>query len=281
MSNLVVRLLTALVGVPIILGILYVAPPIAFFTLCAAALVVASLEFYAMSLPGDPVGQRFGTLLTLALFATLVYTNFGSIHATLAVFASLALGPVSLLFYLARPAEIPNALPRTAALTFGPIYIGASLASLACLRITGTSHEGSGLALMTMMIAWFSDTAGYFFGKGLKGPKLYAAVSPNKTWSGGIGGVLGSMLAAVFGHFGFLPTLPLTAGIATAAIAGVFGQTGDFCESVLKRSAGVKDSGGILPGHGGILDRIDALMFAALAVYLSLRVGWLQLGALP
>lgn len=278
MSNLAVRLLTALVGIPIILAILYIAPPVVFFTLCAVALVVASLEFYAMSHPNDRTGQLFGTAVTFGLFAVLVYTQFALTHPSLALFTTLSLSPIALLFYLARPAEIPNALTRSAALAFGPIYIGGSLAALACLRTLGTSNEGAGLALMTLMIAWFSDTAGYFFGKGLKGPKLYAAVSPNKTWSGGIGGVLGSMLGAVLAHFIYLPTLPLGRGLAVAAIAGILGQTGDFCESVLKRSAGVKDSGGILPGHGGILDRVDALMFAALAVYVSFRAGLIELG---
>lgn len=278
MSNLAVRLLTALVGIPIILAILYLAPAIAYFTLVGAGMLVASVEFFGMSHPGDRTGQILGAVLSTGLFILLVATDFGRVHSSIAVGGCIALAPIALLFSLVRPAEIPNALSRTSALVMGPMYIGASMAALALLRVTApTAFQGAGLVVMSLMFAWFSDTGGYFFGKGLKGPKLYPAVSPNKTWSGAVGGVLGSMLGAVFAHFVFLRTLPLGAGLAVAALAGAYGQAGDFCESVLKRSAGVKDSGGILPGHGGILDRIDALMFVAVAVYLALRAGWLTL----
>jgi phosphatidate cytidylyltransferase len=129
------------------------------------------------------------------------------------------------------------------------------------------------------MIAWFSDTAGYFVGRSLKGPKLYPSVSPNKTWSGSVGGLAGSASAAVLAHFVFMPELPLARGILAAVITGAFGQAGDLCESLMKRSAGVKDSGGILPGHGGILDRIDALLFAGLGLYIAVRSGWLALAS--
>jgi phosphatidate cytidylyltransferase len=184
----------------------------------------------------------------------------------------------ALLFTLFRPGEQSTALLRMSALALGPLYVGVAIAAVAALRRVepgGSSRVGAGLVVFALMIAWFSDTAGYFFGKSFKGPKLYPAVSPNKTWSGSLGGLLGSALGAVLAHFWYLPELPLGRGLAVAVVAGAFGQAGDLCESLMKRSAGVKDSGGILPGHGGILDRLDALMFVALVLYVAVRSGWL------
>ncbi len=278
MSNLAIRLLTAAVGIPIILGILYAGPALAYFVLVGVAMLVAAVEFFGMSHPGDRLGQSLGAGLSLAVYVLFVATAYGRSHGSLTVFACVAFVHIALLFSLARPSEIPTALARTSALALGPLYIGGSMAALGLLRVADSNHiRGAGLVVMTLMVAWFSDTGGYFFGKGLKGPRLYPAVSPNKTWSGAVGGVLGSMLGALVAHYVYLPSLPLAAGLSVAAIAGAYGQAGDFAESVLKRSAGVKDSGGILPGHGGILDRVDALMFVSVAVYLSLRSGWLTL----
>ena len=276
MSNLAVRFLTALVGVPVILGILYAGPPLAWFVLCGAAMLVAAWEFLTMSHPDDIPGRVVGAMLTLGVFALLVSTRFGASHGAVVGLCLAALAPLVLLVALARPTQISTALPRSAALVMAPLYLGAPMAALALVRTFGTTTQGGGLCLLTMMFSWFGDTGGYFAGKGIGGPKLYPAVSPNKTWSGAVGGLAGSVLGSVLAHFTFLPALPLAAGSALAAAAGAFGQVGDLCESILKRSAGVKDSGALLPGHGGILDRIDALLFCALAMFAALQSGWLQ-----
>lgn len=281
MSNLAFRFLTAAVAVPVILGILYLGPFLAYAALVGAAMVIAALEFFAFTHPGDRTGQYVGTALTAALYAVLVGTRYGETHGFLAILACVSVAPVALLFSLGRPSEIPNALNRTAAMVMGPIYIGAAMATLALIRTVGERNQGAGLVVMTLAIAWLSDTFAYFFGKGLGGPKLYPAVSPNKTWSGGVGGVVGSMTAAVVTSLVLVPALPPVPAVVVAAVAGAYGQAGDFCESALKRSAGIKDSGGILPGHGGILDRIDALLFVAPAVYVALRLGWLALTPAP
>lgn len=279
MSNLARRFLTALVGVPILLGVLYLLPAIAFYVVAGAAMGVAAWELFAMTHPDDRFGRILGTALSLTVFGSLVGTHFGSTHAGLVVGLFVALMPAVLLVSLFRPDHIPTAMQRVGALVMGPMYLGPTMGALAMVRGHGTNAEGAGLALMTLMCAWFSDTGGYFFGKYLGGPKLYPAVSPNKTWSGAVGGAIGSMLAAVFASTVFLKTLPLGAGVAVALVAGVLGQLGDLAESVLKRSAGVKDSGAILPGHGGILDRVDALMFCALVIYGACRVGILPFAA--
>lgn len=279
MSNLARRFLTALIGVPILLGVLYLLPPVAFYAVAGASMGVAAWELFSMTHADDRFGRFLGTGLCAALFIALVATHFGSEQPGLIVGLFVSLVPVVLLVALFRPAHIPTAMPRIGALVLGPMYLAPTMGALAMVRGHGTNLEGAGLALMTLMCAWFSDTGGYFFGKYLGGPKLYPAVSPNKTWSGALGGALGSMLAAVLASLVFLRTLPLGAGVAVALVAGILGQLGDLAESVLKRSAGVKDSGAILPGHGGILDRVDALMFGALVIYGALRLGVLPFAA--
>lgn len=276
MSNFLVRLLTALIGVPIILAILYVGPPAGWFVLCGAGMLVAAWEFFAMTHPDDPVGRWLGTALSLGTFSLFVMTRFGAVHGTWLALGLALLAPVTLLASLARPANIPTALPRNGALLMAPLYLAIPMAALALVITYGTRVQGGGLCLLTMMFSWFGDTGGYFAGKGIGGPRLYPAVSPNKTWSGALGGLAGSVFGSLLAHFTFLPALSLGQGVVLALAAGAFGQIGDLCESILKRSARVKDSGAILPGHGGILDRIDALLFCALTMFAALQTGWLE-----
>jgi phosphatidate cytidylyltransferase len=280
MNNLAFRLLTAVIAVPIIVGLLYLLPWFAFGALALAALAVAALEFFAMSHPDDRSGRIVGLLVTVALFAVLVGTDFGTTHPAGALATALLVTPLALVYTLLRPGDQKTAFVRMSTLALGPLYIGTSIAAIAALRridIAHGEHVGAGLVVLTLMTAWFSDTAGYFVGKSLKGPKLYPSVSPNKTWSGAIGGLGGSAIAALLAHFWFLRELPLVPGLVAAVACGAIGQAGDLCESLMKRSAGVKDSGGILPGHGGILDRLDAMMFVAMGFYAAIRAGWLVL----
>lgn len=279
MSNLASRFLTALVGGPILIGALYLLPPVAFFVIAGLSMLIASWELFSMTHPDDRFGKVLGTALSFVVFSVLVGTRFGTTDSSLVVWVFVTLMPLVLLISLFRPSQIPTAMQRVGALVMGPMYLGPTMAALALVRAHGTNAEGAGLALLTLLSAWFSDTGGYFFGKHIGGPKLYPAVSPNKTWAGAVGGAIGSMVAAVFASTVFLKTLPLGAGIAVCVLAGIMGQLGDLAESVLKRSAGVKDSGAILPGHGGILDRVDALIFCAMVIYGALRAGILPFPA--
>jgi phosphatidate cytidylyltransferase len=131
--------------------------------------------------------------------------------------------------------------------------------------------SGSDVVVLIFLIAWVGDTGAYFAGRFLGNRKLYPAVSPKKTWAGAIGGLVGSVIAAAV-----LKVLRLDAVLTwvdvflLAVPAAMLGQLGDLAESLLKRSVGVKDSGSLLPGHGGILDRIDAVLFIAPYTYLYL-----------
>jgi phosphatidate cytidylyltransferase len=121
---------------------------------------------------------------------------------------------------------------------------------------------------MCLTFSWLADTGGYFFGRFLGKTKLYEAVSPKKTRAGFVGALVGASVGGILASLVYLPALPLSHSIPLALFAGAIGQLGDLVESLLKRSTGIKDSGGIVPGHGGMLDRIDALIVVSPIVYL-------------
>jgi len=149
--------------------------------------------------------------------------------------------------------------------TFGMPYICAPLFALVSLR--GESELGFACVLWLLLIVWTTDTAAYFTGRTLGGPKLAPSVSPKKTWSGACGGVIGAALVGyVFSLIWGLPS-PGVVGLVSAVVS-VIGQIGDLVESAFKRRFGVKDSGTLIPGHGGALDRMDSLITASLAAWL-------------
>lgn len=260
-SNLAARLITAGVVAPLLLAIMYLAPPWAWFCVVFVASLAAGLEFFGMTHPGDPIAQGIGVAMTGAV-CTLVYVYSTDARVLLGV---LFLTPiVGLLIPLWRLGEIRTAAFRVVAGVAGPLYIGALLAPIGLLR----RDAGPGYVLMTLMFAWLGDTGGYFLGRFFGKTKLYEAVSPKKTREGFVGSLLGSALGALLAHFWYLREIPLVPALLLAVIGGALGQMGDLVESLLKRSTGIKDSGSLLPGHGGILDRIDALLIVAPLVYL-------------
>ncbi len=154
---------------------------------------------------------------------------------------------------------------RKPQLALGVLYCGLPVFALMIIR---RQHEGIVFTLWALSLVWACDIGAYFTGRTLGGPKLAPVVSPNKTWSGLIGGVVLASLVAALLHFEY--GLPLRLTLATPVLA-VLAQAGDLYESWLKRRAGVKDSGNILPGHGGILDRLDGLVpVAPVAAFLVL-----------
>jgi phosphatidate cytidylyltransferase len=273
-ANLFVRLATGLIGAPLILLLLYLGPAWGWLVFVGVAAAVGAYELFGMTHPGDRVAQVLGVALTETVIASLwFFTADARVLLTLLVVAPI----VGLLLVLVRLGDVHTAAVRVMANTFGPLYVGGALGAIILLRRDGDDlgpHAGAGFVVLALCLAWASDTGAYFAGRFLGKHKLYEAVSPKKTVEGALGGLAASLLSAVVAHFWFLPSLPLGEGAVLALVAGALGQAGDLGESLIKRSFGVKDSGGIVPGHGGMLDRIDALLITGSMTYLYVK--WLR-----
>jgi phosphatidate cytidylyltransferase len=266
-SNLAMRLLTAAVAAPFLLSLMFLGPSWGWFAFVAVACAIGSVELYGMTHPGDRVAQVLCTIATLGVMAVMWW--FGTDPRALLVMF-LALPIFAVLLALLRLGDVSTAALRMTASLFGPVYLGGGLGAAVLLHRDGGA-DGPGFVLLSLMLSWLSDTGAYFAGRFLGKHKLYEAVSPKKTIEGAIGGLGGAVVGALLGHFVYLKSLPITHGIALAIGAGAVGQAGDLGESLLKRSFGVKDSGGIVPGHGGLLDRADALLFTSAILYAYLR----------
>lgn len=265
-SNLHLRLLTAAIAVPPLLLLMFRGPPWAFFGLVALVTALAARELFRMTHRGDRVSQGLCIGSTLGVS---VATYLGS-NDPRWLFSVLVIVPIGgLLIPLLRLGDTATAGLRMMAGAAGPLYLGVGLTTLAIVR-RDLGETGPGWVTLTLCFAWIADTGGYFFGRFLGRRKLYEAISPKKTRAGLLGAVLGAVFSAVVARFSFLPDLDLRDGLFLGLLAGTFGQLGDLVESLLKRSIGIKDSGTLVPGHGGILDRVDALLITAPIVYLYL-----------
>ena len=264
-SNLAIRFLTAVIAGPAILALIYFGQPWYFAAFVAVATLIGAWELFAMTHANDKLAQIVCSLFTLGVYGVLwQYTG----NAKVLVAVLLLLPLASMCLVLIRLGEMRTAALRVAAGAFGPLYLGGGLATLALLRRDGGA-DGPSFVLLTFMLSWFSDTGAYFAGRFLGKHKLYEAVSPKKTIEGAVGGLAAAVLGGgVAAHFFYLRSLPLLDGVLLSIVAGALGQAGDLGESLLKRSVGVKDSGGIVPGHGGILDRVDALLVTGTLTYL-------------
>jgi phosphatidate cytidylyltransferase len=255
-KNTLSRFATAVVGIPILLYLMFWAPPWAFALVVLGCIARAAHEMMRMTVAPVVPLQVVGVISTTAFAAVLIFSP--TVPAiTTAVFAVGALGALAALY---APEPNDAAGVRLAWLIAGPLYVGGLLSHL------GTLHQmahGGEWVLLAMWFAWASDTGAYFAGRFFGQHKLAPRVSPSKTIEGSIGGLLGSLTGALAAHFWFLPSLPLSHAIGLAIVGGGLGQAGDLVESLIKRSTKVKDSGSILPGHGGLLDRVDALMLTA------------------
>ena len=157
-------------------------------------------------------------------------------------------------------------------LALGVLYIG--LAGIALIELRHDTEAGRYNVLFLFLVVWASDIGAYMAGRAFGGPKLWPAVSPNKTWSGAAGGLLAAILVALGAALAFTPGTSFIAVVAVAALLGVASQAGDLLESAIKRHFDVKDSSRLIPGHGGLLDRLDGVLAAApVAALLSFALG--------
>jgi phosphatidate cytidylyltransferase len=240
---------------------MYLGPRWAFHLLLFVAISIGANELMRMTIPESRGLRLWGVIASLLLWAVIVFPG----PPQMLVFVVLGLTAFALFAGLARPDPVERAALRTGWLLGGPIYVAGTLSTVDLLH--GLPYGGSWVFL-SMMLAWLSDTGAYFAGKHLGRHKLYPKLSPKKTVEGSLGGLAGSAVGATIAHLWLIPGLPLGHALLLALIGGALGQAGDLFESLIKRSTGVKDSGRFLPGHGGLLDRADALMFTASATYL-------------
>ncbi len=256
------RVYAALVFVPAFYALVRYAPPIVFFVLVATAALLAVAEFYRLhfreeGLPAAVMTFGFGaTALVLASFQWP-----GGIPERAIV---LMIVIAALLYRLCARRTVTQGLMDPAVAAFGPLYIGLCLGHL---LLTRAMPEGEFFIFCLFLVTWAADTGAYYAGTSLGRHKLAPTISPNKTVEGLAGGLIASGLAAYLARAWFLPSLTIVDCVAIACLLTIAGLLGDLAESAMKRGAGVKDSGSLIPGHGGMLDRLDSLLFAAPAFY--------------
>lgn len=240
---------------------------VALIALAVGALKLGGVAFWIL--------VAVGTLLMLAEWGGLVDATQGerkiamfAATVPLAILSPWAAGPSAFALGLIFGAAFFTVIiTRHAKLAAGIVYVGLPAIALLYIR---NQPDGLVYAFWALALVWATDIGAYFTGRNLGGPKLAPKLSPNKTWSGLIGGMIAALLTGLaFSHWAELPMILAISSFILAAVA----QGGDLFESALKRRAGVKDSGAILPGHGGVLDRLDGVVPVAPIVALVIFAG--------
>jgi phosphatidate cytidylyltransferase len=276
------RVATAAVLIPCVVGLVLWGSTAAVTIGAALVILLALFEFFAL---GDAIGHRAYRFWTAACALGLVFVQwmastansvgtsrgiqyfvligkaFLSVPAVGDVFFIFLLGVTVLTLWTKRP--MVEALPAAGISSSGLILVALPLTY--AIRLHGISTDGPKLLMFVLIITWVGDTAAYFVGRAIGKHPLAPVLSPKKSWEGTIASILGALLVAVvFARWLIVPPPHL---LAMAVVGNIAGQAGDLLESAYKRSAGVKDSGSLLPGHGGVLDRIDALILAIPVVW--------------
>lgn len=277
LGNLAQRFLVAVVAVPILLVVLYYHRPEPTWVIIFGASLIAMHELFAMLLPAEDRGAALvlGGIACAAFYwlDPTALADYG--EASRPLRGAIAAGPTLPLllavvapglYFLFRFRDIPTVAGRYAGTVTGIVYSGYLLTYLAKLKLIDPRHGGD-TVILVLIVAWLADTGAYFAGRFLGRAKLYEAVSPKKTWAGAWGGLAGSLIGVAALKLISADWLTWLDVALIAIPGGILGQLGDLTESLIKRSVGVKDSGSLLPGHGGILDRIDAVLFIAPYAY--------------
>jgi phosphatidate cytidylyltransferase len=271
------RIVTALILIPLVLVLVFLGPRLQWLFMLAVAVVaaLAAWEFMALAEKAGASPPRIAVLVAvLALFVG----NFTWPDQTATILGMLSLG---LLVYCTFSRPVEQMMADASASIFCLLYLGFTLIALPALR---EQTNGPSLVAFLLCAVWAGDTAALYVGRAWGRHKLAPGLSPNKTWEGTLGSLAGSLLATC----GLLGLAHLLAAqwdsvalsypedvwywLSLAVVVNIGAQVGDLVESALKRSAGVKDSGSLLPGHGGVLDRIDALIVAAPVLWYALVI---------
>jgi phosphatidate cytidylyltransferase len=283
---MLLRIATAAILIPIVVALVWWGPPALLAALAAIVAILALRELFEI---GDKVGLRafkkWAYFSTALIFYSQYSVGLGETHSFsegVSVVRNAASGVLSLdaallIFIfgcvalgLATRRALLEVLPAVAVSSAGVLFIALPFSYI--IRVNEIQGAGKQLVLFTLVLVWAGDMLAYFVGKSVGRVKMAPALSPQKTWEGAIANVIASVLVALaFARWMHVDTLTL---IAIAAVANIAGQAGDLIESAYKRGASIKDSGALLPGHGGMLDRIDSLILAAPVVWILYQ--WLQ-----
>jgi phosphatidate cytidylyltransferase len=265
-SNLALRVASGLVLFPLAIWVTYLGG-LPFALLVGAAAAVGAFELIAM-FGAIGVAEGFGILVA---GATPVVAQFTQGEQLWPAWGSSALAAAVVLLlsaFLFRRQPLETIPPRIATVALSWLYCGLLASTLVGLRRAGGG--GPAWVILAFVVTWANDTFAYFAGRAFGRHRMLERISPKKTWEGFAGGAVGSIAGAIVTRAifpGELGVLSVAGAVVLGAGGAVLGPLGDFCESMVKRAAGVKDSGWLIPGHGGLLDRIDALLFVAPWVY--------------
>jgi phosphatidate cytidylyltransferase len=246
------RAASAAVLIPAVLAAIFLGP--VFLVVIAISVALLAFEWTGMSVP------RIRSVSAVLLTAFVLAALFAAYrHNFLLAWSMVAIGAFAAGWFAYFMAERPGDA------AFGVVYIAAPCLALTWLR---AMPNPIGWTILLFAITWSADIFAYVAGNALKGAKLWPSLSPNKTWSGLVGGLAGAMVTSMAVAASPYSTARLSLGAAAmiGLAGGVATMVGDLCESMLKRRFGVKDSGDLIPGHGGLFDRVDGLLFSVLAV---------------
>lgn len=252
-SELRLRIVSAIVLAAVVLAATW-AGGLAFRVLAALMALLIYYEWSTMTrlAETDFRGNAFGWF-SVAVISVLVVFGMGGLALSV-LLGAVAIGIVYAL-----------ALRGSGWLAGGIAYCGLTAISLAAIR--GDNASGLAAMLFVFAVVWATDILAYFVGRAIGGPKLAPSISPGKTWSGAIGGAVAAVVAGTLLHMAFFPLNGLWIPVVALNLS-VFSQIGDLFESFIKRRFGVKDSSRLIPGHGGVMDRVDGLVFACFAAFL-------------
>jgi phosphatidate cytidylyltransferase len=259
--NLAARVATAVVALPLLLAVFFLGPPWLGAALIAVACGVGLHELFAMLRARGMAPLAVSGYLVLALaFADVAWTHAHPSLLPLVMLVGTGLA-------LRRADTMSESLTAAALTLFAAAYLGALGGSMAGLLVLEPVTRGPWRIALLLAVIMTADTAAFFAGKLWGRRKLAPLVSPGKTVAGGVGALVGGIPAALAIRAWGLPEVPLRDAILLALGVAAVGMIGDLAESLMKRWAGVKDSGTLFPGHGGMLDRVDSLLFGAPVLY--------------
>jgi phosphatidate cytidylyltransferase len=255
------RLYAALVFVPLFYLLVRYLPPFAFFGLVVAASWLALVELYRLHFHPRLATMAIilGLAMTTLVLAHLQWPDAFPLHPLL-VFVITA----TLLCYLLSKQDLSQSLVDVSVLIFGMLYIGFLLGHLLLIRAL---PDGIFLVFFVILVTWAGDTGAYYAGVSLGRTALAPRISPKKTIEGLVGGCLLAVVIALVARAWFIPSFTIVDALVLGVLLTAAGLMGDLSESMFKRGAGVKDSGGVIPGHGGMLDRLDSLLLTAPTYY--------------